>query len=288
MSAQTAPCTRHPDQRASHACETCGGQYCVFCVTRRPRPDVMYHECPVCAGKGKLSPAKVMASASNLAAELKSVFSYPVANGGWMVLLAAGIMGGIMAVVLRVGGMIVPFFAIPIGLAMFGYVWMYLLRVVGASADGEDELPDWPPWNGMSEFIFAALGLFALLVFCALPAGLAFYWGLRDMTTLLVLTVLGMTYFPMAMLALGMGGGWSTVSPLIIIPSIVKVGRGYWIAVAALVGIMFVRMVVQRTVGDTAVGGLIMSLMGLYFLVAQARVVGLLYRVYGPRLGWFD
>lgn len=281
-------CERHPDKAAERECAVCAGKYCPFCTTRRPRPDLTYHECPVCAGKGRLAPAQPVASAGGLATDLKGIFEYPVRNNGWMMMLAGVVMFLIIDGILSMGGFL-WIFAIPVSVGMTGYIWVFLLRVVSSTAEGHDEIPDWPEFTGLWHFAMQALVLWFLMALCALPAIIVWLAGVHSMPALLGAVALGLCYFPMSMLALAMGGGVGILSPLIIIPSILKVGKGYAVAVAALIGIMLIRALIERVVGGgTMVSSVVLAVVGLYFMMVQARVVGLLYRVYERELGWFS
>ncbi len=87
------------------------------------------------------------------------------------------------------------------------------------------------------------------------------------------------------------GDGWMmlvALNPLIVLPAVFKVGSGYVLAVAALVAVLLVRIGVEYVLGGVPlVGGLVMGVVGLYLFVVQARIVGLLFRVYEADLGWF-
>lgn len=286
--ARLPDCDRHPDKPGVRTCETCSGRYCEFCTARRQATGLA-HVCPACWVRGRLVETRPAGSASALAGELSGAFSYPLAGGGWVALVAGAVLGGVLSWFIAVGGFFMLFFALAFFLAMVGYVWVWLLRIVSATADGEDSLPDWPDFSGLGGMVVQAAVLFLLLALCGIPIALTWLAGAQSMPALLAALVVGLSCFPMGMLALAMSGSIRALNPLLVVPSIFKVGRGYLVAIGALVVVMLVRLVVERALdGVPLVGGLLLGVASLYFLVVQARVVGLLYRVYERDLGWFD
>ncbi len=282
----TDPCTRHPDRPGERFCEICEGTFCRFCTTR-PSGTKSIQLCPTCEADGRLVWARQSGTVGDLADELRSAFRYPVANGGWMTLLVGAIFGAITMFVLRFG-IFMLVLVVPLFFAVVGYFWTWLLRVVSATAEGEDTLPEWPEYRGTRDSALGAIVMLTLVAMCGLPAVAVWYAGIHSRPALLAAVLFGCTYFPMGMLALAMTPRFAALNPLIIIPSIFKVGRGYLLAIAALVAVMVVRLVVQKVLGAfPAVGALLVTTASLYFLVVQARVVGLLYRVYEDDLGWF-
>lgn len=280
------PCVRHPDKPAERLCEICDDQFCAFCTTR-PSGTMTIQLCPACGADGRLVRSKPRGTTGDLADELRTAFSYPFADGGWMALVAGALMGGIGLFVLRFG-IFMLVLVIPLFLAMVGYLWTWLLQIVSSTAYGEDSLPDWPDFTSVRDSALRALVLFLLVLLCLTPAIGAWYLGLRTRPALLGAFLLGCCYFPMGMLTLSMAESLAALNPLIVIPSIFKVGRGYLLAIAALVGVMVVRLLVQTALGHIPLlGAFVLGGASLYFLVVQARIVGLLYRVYERDLGWF-
>ncbi len=259
----------------------------MFCTTR-PSGTKTIELCPACGPAGRLVRTKARGSVGGLVDELKTAFAYPFVDGGWVALVAGALLGGLAMFVLRFG-MFMIYLVVPLFLAIVGYVWTWLLQVVAATADGEDTLPEWPGFTSIGDSALRALVLFLLAAMCTVPAVVVWATGFHSTTLLLAALLVGCAYFPMGMLALAMTESVAALNPLIVVPSIFRVGRGYLLAIAALVGVMVVRLGVEKVLaGFPIVSGLLLGAASLYFLVVQARVVGLLFRVYERDLGWFD
>ncbi len=248
-------CVRHPGQPGERTCRTCGGAYCVYCTTQRSGRGGTIQVCPECRGKGRLEATKASGSAGELAGELAAVWSYPVADQGWVSLLAGTVVGTILTTILKFGGFIMLIYSAPLALGLVGFVWLWLLRVVSWTAEGNDTLPEWPDFTSLWPLAANAFGLFLLLGMCLLPAVAAATLGVGGGWVLTGSGRRGRGDVPMGVVARAMGGGLAGLGVTIVLPSILLVGRGYLVAIGALVAIMVVRLVVQRLLGEASIVG---------------------------------
>ncbi len=101
------------------------------------------------------------------------------------------------------------------------------------------------------------------------------------------LTIFGIVYFPMAMMAVVALGNLGAASPLLVFPAIVSAGGYYWVAVISLVFLYFAEtFILESLSGFSIVGSLIAAFLGMYSLMANGRILGLIYREKGEGLGW--
>ncbi len=98
---------------------------------------------------------------------------------------------------------------------------------------------------------------------------------------------LGVVYFPMAMLAVVVLGYTGALSPLIVIPAIFRGGWLYWVGVLMLCVLYVGGSVIDKYLsGSLIIGTLVMSVVGSYTLMTNARILGVVYRERQDELGW--
>jgi len=94
----------------------------------------------------------------------------------------------------------------------------------------------------------------------------------------------------MAFTAVAMGDSIVAVNPLVIVPSIIRVLRQYLLTVVVLAVIFGVRWLLRQFLATVLpvplLPTIITSLIGLYLLVVEMRILGLLYRNNQDELGW--
>jgi hypothetical protein len=143
--------------------------------------------------------------------------------------------------------------------------------------------------------LFIALACFAP----SLAAVILFHeqdWGRAVAITLFFL---GAAYMPMALLAVAMFDTLEALNPVFIVPSMLVVLREYLVACGVLLGILAVNVLTNlvldsispQGIGERlmmlAVLGVVSGFIGMYCLVVEMRVLGLLYRSNKTELGWF-
>lgn len=278
-------CARHPVSAAAVRCATCTKSWCTGCTTRSLR-GVTLSVCPICDGRGRLEAVRPPERAGDFVRALGTVWRYPLQGSGWVVLLSGALLYTVLLWIIGFGGWVVPFAALSVGGFALGYLWVFLLSIVTSTADGADELPDWPDASRFYE-IAAPLGRFALAVaLCTLPALAA--WLLLDASALvfMVLLVLGLFYLPICIIALAIGGTARDLNPVVLLPAAVRCGPAYLAACGALLLVLLARSFAERALGDVPLlGGAFGGLLGTYFLAVQMRILGLLYRTHERRIG---
>ncbi|HAO77691.1 MAG TPA: hypothetical protein DCQ92_01710 [Verrucomicrobia subdivision 3 bacterium] len=306
MATSHARCKFHPRNPARYLCPKCHGNFCEMCVNTRSVSGQTKCFCRTCVTEcTPLIPAATTDDTADLpfTRQIIGAFKYPLKGDG-MILIAVGtffflLLDGAKAV--SRFGFIYGWVALGM-LTVFGtgYLFAYLRLILNASALGEDEMPEWPEMTGMVSIFFEFLGT---VLFCFAPAiGLTIYagysafhgtgdgaaWlGWATMASIL----LGCIYFPMAFMAVAMFDSIGAVNPLLVIPSIAKVLKEYVLTVVMLAIILFLRWLLKNYLGTILpvllLPTIISSLLGLYLLIVEMRVLGLLYRNKKYELGWF-
>ncbi len=177
-----------------------------------------------------------------------------------------------------------------------GYLTTFLRRVVTSTAMGEKRAPDWPDVSDLAGDVFIPLlQLVATVLACLAPAIIVGMfaegneaWG---QAAVLVASGWGVIYFPMAFLAVAMFDSLAALNPLLVLPSIAKVPASYLWAVALLGAVVAAKWagdsLLPKAIPIPIVPSVLSTLVGLYLLMVEARVLGLLYLVNKDRFGWF-
>jgi len=104
------------------------------------------------------------------------------------------------------------------------------------------------------------------------------------------LVIAGFLYLPMALLGVAMSDSLSSLNPVFVLGSICKVPLQYLLACALLafiVGLKWaIEVVLEKFVPLFFVRYVISSVLLLYFLIVEMRVLGLMYLWNRRKLGW--
>jgi hypothetical protein len=227
--------------------------------------------------------------------ELPRVFVYPLSKNGVFLLLGGAILYALVGFYSRFSFVFLPLIMILTGLST-GYLFAYMQRIIASSAQGEDELPDWPDLSEWwSDIVWPLLLLLGTCLVCFGPAWALLSYGDRTDPRVIwgVWTLLagGAFYFPMALLAVATTDNFFALNPVVVIPSIVRVIGPYLVACAVLAVLLVARFAVEWLavlVRVPFVTALALSFASLYLLCIEMRILGLLFYCHRDRLGWFS
>jgi hypothetical protein len=280
------PCARHPAFSAETSCDHCGRFWCRTCTERPPVRGVVLHVCPECEGRSHLSPVERPERVGDFARMLPTVWKYPFRAQGWMALLAGAIFYGLIAFAIRHGGMMAPGAVLVLGPFLFTYLWMFYLSIASTSADGSDEMPDWPdPVQYTDQRIAPLFRLLAALILCFAPAAAGWFVFQVNALEFVGLVALGTLYLPIQILALALGGTLRSLNPFVLVPAAVRAGPAYLVACGALMAVLGARALSGSLLDHVPViGGFVGGLIGSYFLALAMRIIGLLYRTHQRRM----
>ena len=298
-------CKYHPRAMARWMCMKCRQAYCDLCVSTRPHRGATMKICRPCGAECyalnvALIPEGV--EKKNFFANLPAAFLYPFQGSGVVFLVAGTVFFAILEF-LRAFAFF-PFFAVwIINVIYVGYTFAFVQGIIQTAAEGSDAPASWPDisdfWSDICVPFFQMAGLF---VACFGPGLGAAIWAGADYATYGevnvariaiagVLLLIGAAYFPMAFLALAMSDTVFAINPLVVIPAIARIPLEY-MAVLFVAGMIFsakvVQLVLLEFVPIPVLPHLIAAGMGLYFLIVQARMLGLMYCAKREQLGWFS
>jgi hypothetical protein len=217
---------------------------------------------------------------------LPKIFSYPFKGHGIYIIIAWVLCSWIADI----------FFFL--WFILGGYFAAYMMKIIKSSADGEEEVPDWPDftcfWDDILRPAFLVGGAFA---FSFLPLIVYFYltafkysipFSYADPLAWLFI-LMGAFYWPMGLLAVAQSDSIRSLSPLIVIPSIFKVPVDYSIAVVVLIIVILFSSFAEKVLvlPIPIVGSIITKFLSFYFMILEMRILGLLYNANRNKLSWF-
>lgn len=222
---------------------------------------------------------------ASLAELARDALTYPIRGSGKWIWLTCAVLS--IAADLVMFAPLIGFFAWILISAYFCAIYIDLIQ---STATGGKEAPHFPEVsNIMTEVIWPWAQV--ILVFLLSFSPLIFYpmiFGAPNILIEYALIAFGCTYFPMAMLAAVVCGSLRAAGPLRVIPSIFRAGGVYILAVLLLVGVYIAELQLLEMQGGGMIhSALIMAFTGPYVFMANARILGIIWRERREELGWF-
>lgn len=310
-------CKFHPKAPARYLCKKCNRSFCEVCVTTLNVGGKTKINCRHCAVE--CVPLQVHLVGSdvprNFFATIPGSFAYPVRGSGIFILLVgmvvfAGIrLGNLM----MLSGLIMTFSVRNVAIGALlqavlgGYLFTLLQSMIHSTASGENEVPELSGINFLEDIILPFLRLLGLVMVCFAPAIALAIVALVTASkgaaiAILPATLFGCVYFPMAFLAVAILDTVGAVNPLAVIPSILKVPLEYVVTVVILVAVLIISRVGDIVLELAFPKGLMTDsipeflawvglkffwgLVGVYLLIVNTRILGMLYLSKKDKLGW--
>ncbi len=295
-----SPCKNHPAHPAEWVCQRCRQLFCVVCAIPRKLGGKTLHFCIACGGTCVPFGLGAMWKPK----ERKTFFSvfpgalaYPLKGNGVWIMVSGAPFFAFLELLRRATFLFafIPFFL------SIGYLFLYIKNVIVTSSAGDENPPAWPDFTDWSEIFTSALQWLGLLAVCLGPAWFVaakamvvmIDTGKWDTSTLALggtLALVGLAYLPMALLAVAMADGFSGLNPLVVIPSIVRVPAEYLVTCCVAAAVLIAQILGEiglRYVPIPILPSLVSWFITLYFFLAGARLLGLLYLTSQERLKWF-
>ncbi len=217
---------------------------------------------------------------------LKDILTYAYRGSGKYVLIVCVVL----SVVAELAG-IAPLVGPIAALLLSAYFCAIYFQMIQSSATGGKEAPEFPDTaNFFEDIIWPMLQIFVVGLVSFGPFIGYMIWAGEERFDPLIgygLIGLGVIYFPMAMLAVVVLGYTSALSPHIVVPAIFRGGWLYWVGVLMLCLLYVAGSIIEDALsGSLIIGTLVMSLVGSYTLMTNARILGVVYRERQEELGW--
>lgn len=178
---------------------------------------------------------------------------------------------------------------IPVAVAVTGYYFSFLIRIVNKTADGDPEIPNWPSITvGLIQTFFMMLGTILLSFSPVILYWLGMFF--LDLPFKFIIFPVYMSFFilPMAVLRVAIFQTIEGLNPAAIVRSIAQVPTAYMVACLVCFFIVFTRIVLGALLGGIPLlGGFITTFVALYFSIVEFHILGLIYYAYQERFDWF-
>jgi hypothetical protein len=217
---------------------------------------------------------------------LNDIFSYAWRGGGKYVWITCVVLS-----VISNGVSFVPMIGVIAWLLLSGYFSAIYFQLIQSSAVGGKEAPEFPDTSNLFEdLIWPMVQIFVVAMVSFIPFFGYMGWAGEEYGNVGVgygLLAFGILYFPMAMLAVVVLGRTGALSPHIVLPAIFRAGWLYWLGVLLLALLYLAGSLIEDILaGQRIVGSLVMSAVGAYTLMTNARILGVVYRERQEELGW--
>src|ERR1044071_3097712 len=307
-------CKFHPKTVARYFCNKCNLAFCELCCTSGSSGAAMHKFCRRCGTECTQLQVTMQrpGGAQSFYRRLPGVFTYPMRGAGVFVLIICTLVisaldflrphqisFSMFSIILIVAGIFIL-------MSFFGYLFSFMQNIIHSTAAGDEEMPGWPPFDGLAGCFFqlAGAGGFAFGLAIALYCVAVFAEQTTAGTFIIPALVLGCLYFPMALLAVAMKDSPLAANPLVVVPAIFKVPLEYILTVIVLAAIMGLRALGEPMIAAVFPRGLtthsmaklfaylgatgLWKLTAVYLLAVNMRILGLLYLTKKQKLGWFD
>lgn len=213
------------------------------------------------------------------------VITYPLRGSGKYVLL----IGAIISIAADLSSL-APMIGAIAGFFVFCYFCAVYFNIIQSSAVGGKEAPEYPDLSNIMEDVIWPMLQITMILVASLSPFLIYHFATGEAANPLVsLTLVGVaiTYAPMAILSVSVLGYMGAISPHIIIPSIFRAGWLYVAAVLLVLGIYWLQSKAADFLsGLFIVKFVILSLIGMYCMMANGRALGLIFRQKREELNW--
>ncbi|HLP77600.1 MAG TPA: FHA domain-containing protein [Candidatus Paceibacterota bacterium] len=295
-------CKFHPRSPARFLCRKCNRTFCDLCVSSRQTPNGTVKTCRSCGVE--CMPLHVDRATApvhrGFFRQIPGAFIYPFKGTGLLVLIAATIVFAALSFMGR------GIFGIILKMAVIGYFFSYMQNIIHATASEEQQMPELPEFDGLFGAFFTLLGTIVMSFGLAIGLAIAKFFGDVEaipMAAIMAAVVFGCLYFPMAFLATAMKDTAVAANPLIVLPAIARVPGEYVLTVILMAGVFGVQklgdIISSETTGTlfttrsvsvvlmTMGFQMIWSVISLYLLTVNMRILGLLYVTKKEKFGWF-
>jgi len=217
---------------------------------------------------------------------LKDIFTYACRGRGKYLLVTCVVL----SVVVKLAD-VLPLVGGIAGLMLSGFFCAIYFQLIQSTATGGKEAPEFPELSDFwGDIVWPMVQIYVVGIVSFLPYAAYMLLMRGDANNPLItmgLLGLGAIYFPMAVLAVVVLGYMGAVSPHIVIPAIFRGGWLYWFGVSMLFLLGLAETLIGAALsGHFLIGALVMSIVGAYTAMTNARILGVVYRERQEELGW--
>jgi len=231
----------------------------------------------------------------SLREEFSGVFTYPFYGEGRYLMIAGTITITILNIFNYYSVSFLKLFSLFANIIVVFYLTAFMFKIIVHSANGEEELPDWPDiYDFFSDLVKPLFYFFVTIIVSFLPFIIYYHFTQETSLTdpiLFITVITGILYFPMGLIAVAISNSLMVLSPHVILPSIKRILFNYLIGCLFLISILGFELIGKGIISKIDLPLLtipIYSFLSLYFIVVKMRILGLIYYTNRHNLGWFQ
>ncbi|KPK86395.1 MAG: hypothetical protein AMJ81_01395 [Phycisphaerae bacterium SM23_33] len=234
---------------------------------------------------------------------LPGAFAYPFKGMGWAIILAGAACYWLLNRLSSLPAFGYFFiFQVMLAVCAAGYLAAYMIKIIGASAGGGDAPPDWPDvtdfWDDIFRPMFLLIGAIVvsflpLIVYVIVSRN----WQASG-AAFCALLAWGFLYLPMVLLAAALFDSAAALNPVRVLLGIARTCPAYLLVAVLFYVIVALGLLTQvgasrivTVIGPVKaplIGPFVAGAVGLYLLMVQMHLLGLLYHTHARRLAWFE
>ena len=278
-------CVYYPDQAATRRCEMCHNFLSDGAVIKKYINHEKVEICPCPSGARvlRLSPAERGLKPHTFQSTLGGAFFYPFGGAGPIMLAFGTLFFASMILLFRI-----PYIGYGFAGMTVVYLTAFLVKIVFATAMGDDDPPGWPelgrPWQNLFQPFFLIAGVAAI---CAGPA-VAYYFAMDRFDPIFwAAAVVGGFFFPMGVATVAVMPSAISLNPIFWLNAILGVPAEYLMASVTFFAAFGLKILGEKTFGQIPYAGLVLGTgLAFYFLMVEMRILGLILKENKAKIGW--
>ena len=289
-------CRKHAERPAAYRCKQCQDCLCHRCI-QVLSPDGGPAICPACGSRcSVIRQVRQEVKPKSFFQEIPGLWAYPFRGQGKFLILAfflfmfvLGFATQFLGALVGILGILVLGPAILIGGLMVCYICTFLISIIGCSARGDRQMPDWPNFSHVDDLVRPLVLTIGTILLCFGPAMVYhLVMPLEQGGSRIIwesLLGLGLFYLPMGLLTVTLYDSILAINPITVIGAIVKIPLDYSVVIILWFGLYELMALVALI---PHVGPSVSGLLGFYAAIIAPHIVGLMYFANRKRLGWFE
>ena len=220
---------------------------------------------------------------------IEEAIKYPFIKKGYLTVFVGALVFAFLSVIPLVGGLLLYFVGYP-------YLLAYMFKILQSTEAGRNVLPEWPEFTDWWESIYRPFFLFdAASLSASIPLIIFFlifvlFPGALSVVLILIGILIFGLYFPIALISAAINENFfSPFNYPLLIKSIIKIWRSYFITVVVLLVAVFVDWLITVFLVPFSIpfiGPLVFWIISIYFLVVEMRLLGSVYYQNKNLLNW--
>lgn len=215
---------------------------------------------------------------------IQDVCTYAIrGNGKWILLIGSVIK--VLAIVMSFA----PLIGMIANWILFAYFCALYFQIIETTASGSAEASEFPEISHpIDDLLLPMLKVIGVTLAVFSPV-VVYLLAMEEPVPGIVFSLAagGAIYFPMAMMAVAVLGYLGAMGPQIVLPAILRAGGLYWLAVFLLVMLYMGQSYVEDLLaGSPFLGAVLSAVISMYLLMANGRMLGIIYRERREQMGW--